>query len=84
VDANDSLEIVKICQFFLILLLYCMLICGFKYINSKLKVDFDLDTTFKPKPVARLDDLLLLLVQHWAREMMMMMMIIYDLADIMP
>lgn len=45
-----------------------MLICGFKYINSKLKVDFDLDTTFKPKPVARLDDLLLLLVQHWARD----------------
>jgi hypothetical protein len=33
-----------------------------------LKVDFDLDDTAKPKPVAGSDDLLLLLVQHWARD----------------
>ncbi|KAE8440383.1 hypothetical protein EG329_008182 [Mollisiaceae sp. DMI_Dod_QoI] len=39
-----------------------------KYINTKLKVDFGLDTTSKPKPVAGPDDLLLLLVQHWARD----------------
>jgi hypothetical protein len=37
-----------------------------KYINGILKVDFDLDTTSKPKPMARPDDLLLILVQHWA------------------
>jgi hypothetical protein len=39
-----------------------------QYINGKLKVDFELDTTSKPKPVAGPDDLLLLLVQHWARD----------------
>jgi len=39
-----------------------------KYINTVLKVDFDLDTTSKPKPVVGPDDLLLLLVQHWARD----------------
>jgi hypothetical protein len=39
-----------------------------KYINGELKVKFGLDTTSKPKPVAGPDDLLLLLVQHWARD----------------
>jgi hypothetical protein len=39
-----------------------------KYINSKLKVKFDLDTTSKPKSVAGPDDLLLLLTQDWARD----------------
>jgi hypothetical protein len=39
-----------------------------KYINSELKVKFDLDTTSKPKPVAGPDDLLLLLTHHWARD----------------
>jgi hypothetical protein len=39
-----------------------------KYINSELKVKFNLDTTSKPKPVAGPDDLLLLLTQHWARD----------------
>ena len=39
-----------------------------KYINGELKVKFRLDTTSKPKPVAGPDDLLLLLVQHWARD----------------
>jgi hypothetical protein len=35
-----------------------------KYINSKLKVKFDLNTTSKPKPVAGPDDLILLLTYH--------------------
>jgi hypothetical protein len=39
-----------------------------KYINSELKVKFDLDPTSKPKPVAGPDDLLLLLTHHWARD----------------
>ncbi|KAG9232492.1 FluG domain-containing protein [Amylocarpus encephaloides] len=38
------------------------------YINTVLKDDFDLDTTSKPKPVVGPDDLLLLLVHHWARD----------------
>ena len=37
-----------------------------KYINNILKVKFKLNTTFKPKPIARLDDLLLILIQYWA------------------
>jgi hypothetical protein len=43
-------------------------VVGYQYINTVLKVDFDLDTTAKPKPVVGPDDLLLLLVQHWARD----------------
>jgi hypothetical protein len=39
-----------------------------KYIDGTLKTLFGLDTTSKPKPVAGPDDLLLLLVQHWARD----------------
>jgi hypothetical protein len=39
-----------------------------KYINGTLKDKFGLDTTAKAKPVAGPDDLLLLLVQHWARD----------------
>ncbi|PVH69879.1 hypothetical protein DL98DRAFT_578123 [Cadophora sp. DSE1049] len=39
-----------------------------KYIDGTLKVEFKLRTTSKPKPVAGPDDLLLLLVQHWARD----------------
>jgi hypothetical protein len=39
-----------------------------KYISTVLKVHFDLDATSKPKPVVGPDDLLLLLVQHWARD----------------
>jgi hypothetical protein len=45
-----------------------MLILRVKYINGTLKVKFELDTTSKSKPVAGPDDLLLLLVQHWARD----------------
>ena len=39
-----------------------------KYIDGTLKVKFELNTTSKPKPVAGPDDLLLMLVQHWARD----------------
>ena len=45
-----------------------MLTLWSKYINTTLKVDSDLNTTSKPKPVAGPDDLLLLLVQYWARD----------------
>lgn len=48
--------------------LYIMLIYNLKYINGTLMEKFGLDTTSKPKPVAGPDDLLLLLVQHWARD----------------
>jgi hypothetical protein len=51
-----------------LLLLYGTLILRVKYINGTLKVKFELDTTSKSKPVAGPDDLLLLLVQHWARD----------------
>lgn len=37
-----------------------------KYINTKLKIKFNLDITSKPKPIAGPDDLLLLLTHHWA------------------
>ena len=46
------------------LLLYRTLTLRLKFINSKLKVRFDLDTTSKPKPVAGPDDLILLLTHH--------------------
>jgi hypothetical protein len=39
-----------------------------KYINGKLKFDFELGMTSKSKPVAGPDDLLFLLVRHWARD----------------
>ncbi|RFU27570.1 hypothetical protein B7463_g8769, partial [Scytalidium lignicola] len=39
-----------------------------KYIDGILKVDFELDTTSKLKLVAGPDDLLLMLVQYWARD----------------
>jgi hypothetical protein len=51
-----------------LLLSYGTLILRVKYINGTLKVKFELDTTSKSKPVAGPDDLLLLLVQHWARD----------------
>jgi hypothetical protein len=38
-----------------------------KYINSPLKEEFGLEDTSKPKPVYGPDDLLLMLVHHWAR-----------------
>lgn len=39
-----------------------------KYIDGTLNVVFKLDTTSKSKPVVGPDDLLLMLVQHWARD----------------
>ncbi|TVY17612.1 hypothetical protein LARI1_G005247, partial [Lachnellula arida] len=39
-----------------------------KYINGELKVDYDLDEMPKPKPLAGVNTLLLLLIQHWARD----------------
>ncbi|KAJ8058423.1 hypothetical protein OCU04_012612 [Sclerotinia nivalis] len=39
-----------------------------KYINGTLKDKFGFDITAKAKPVAGPDDLLLLFVQHWARD----------------
>jgi hypothetical protein len=63
VDTNDSSEVVKV-LYSPSIFPYCALTLELKYINSELKVDFNLDTTSKPKPVAGPDDLLLLLVQH--------------------
>jgi hypothetical protein len=68
VDANDSNEVVKVCSPPPTVLFYRMLILRAKYINGTLKVRFELDSTSKSKPVAGPDDLLLLLVQHWARD----------------
>jgi hypothetical protein len=46
------------------LLLYQTLTRHLKYINSELKVKFNLDMTSKLKPVARPDDLFLLLTHY--------------------
>jgi len=62
VDANDLNEVVKVCSPYPTVLFYRILILCAKYINGTLKVRFELDTTSKSKPVARPDDLLLLLV----------------------
>jgi len=59
---NDLNEVVKVCDPPPTVLFYRILILRAKYINSTLKVRFKLDTTSKSKPVARPDDLLLLLV----------------------
>jgi hypothetical protein len=64
VDANDSIKVVKVLYSPFILSSYYTLTLWSKYINTILKVDFNLDTTFKLKPIAGLDDLLLLLVQY--------------------
>ena len=56
-------------KIFLTLFLYRTLNLRLKYINDILKIRFGLETTSsKSKPVAGPDDLLLLLVQHWARD----------------
>jgi hypothetical protein len=68
VDANDSNEVVKVYSPSPTVLFYCILILCTKYINGILKVRFELDTISKSKPVAGPDDLLLLLVQYWARD----------------
>lgn len=67
VDGSDASEVVKVPYFLNVL--RCLLCAnGIKYINTVLKPEFSLDTTSKPKPVVGPDDLLLLLVQHWARD----------------
>ena len=67
VNVNNFNKIIKICNSFFIFFLYKMLILCMKYINSTLKDKFNLNTTFKFKSVAESDDLLLLLIQHWAQ-----------------
>jgi hypothetical protein len=66
VNANNAAKVIKVFwpSSNAILVLHTNL--WLQYINGKLKVDFKLDTMSKPKPVARLDNLLLLLVQYWA------------------
>jgi len=39
-----------------------------KFINTELKTKYGLVDTAKPKPVAGVDELLLLLTQHWSRD----------------
>ena len=68
VKEDNASEVVKVPYPLPLLDFYCTLTVGRKYINTVLKVDFDLDNTPKPKPVVGPDDLLLLLVQHWARD----------------
>ena len=64
VNTNDSAEVVKVLHF-LADSLPAILILS-QYINTKLRVLFELDMSAKPKPVTGPDNLLLLLVQHWA------------------
>ena len=62
-DGEDASEVVKVpCSPSHIRPLLHSNVVDQKYINTVLKVDFDLDTTSKPKPVVGPDDLLLLLV----------------------
>ena len=63
-DVNNSNEVVKVYDPPPTVLFYRILILRTKYINGTLKVRFELDTTSKSKPMARPDDLLLLLVQY--------------------
>lgn len=63
VNGEDASEVIKVpCSLSYIKLLLHSNVMDWEYINTILKVDFDLNTTLKLKPVVRLDDLLLLLV----------------------
>jgi len=62
INVNDSIKVVKILYSLFILSSYYTLTLWLKYINTILKVDFNLNTTFKLKLMAGLNDLLLLLV----------------------
>jgi hypothetical protein len=64
IDVNNSIEVIKVLYSPFILSLYYILTLWFKYINTILKVDFNLNITFKLKLVIRLNDLLLLLVHY--------------------
>ena len=65
VNANDFNKIIKICDLSSMLFLYGMLILHVKYVNDTLKNKFNLNITFKLKLMTELDNLLLLLIQHW-------------------
>jgi hypothetical protein len=62
VNINNLTKVIKVLYSSFILSLYYILALWSKYINTTLKVDFNLNTTFKPKLMAGLNDLLLLLV----------------------
>ena len=62
IDVNNSIEVIKVLYSPFILSLYYILILLSKYINIILKIDFNLNTTFKLKLIIKLNDLLLLLV----------------------
>ena len=64
IDVNNSIKVIKVLYSPFILSLYYILTLWFKYINTILKVDFNLNITFKLKLVIRLNDLLLLLVHY--------------------
>ena len=66
VNINDFNEIIKVCDSSFMLFLYETLILYMKYINNTLKDKFNLNITFKLKPVTESDNLLFLLVKHWA------------------
>lgn len=71
VNANDSDEVVKVFRSLpkkKTHYLFASYSFYLQYINGTLKVKFELDNTSKTKPVAGPDDLLLLLVHHWARD----------------
>jgi hypothetical protein len=63
VNGSNVSEVVKV-LYFLNVFRYLLYANGiiYKYVNTVLKVEFNLNTTSKPKPVVRPDDLLLLLV----------------------
>jgi hypothetical protein len=67
INANDSLEVVKVSlDFSFYTLFYYSRYSGWpyikKFINSKLTTDYDLDNMPKPKLLAGVDTLLLLLI----------------------
>jgi hypothetical protein len=59
---NNLNKVIKVYSPPPIVLFYYILILHVKYINGILKVRFKLDTMSKSKPIARPDDLLLLLI----------------------
>ena len=72
VNANDSHEVVKVSldSCFYTLFYYSRYSANLteKFINGELTTDYDLDNMPKPKPLAGVDTLLLILTHHWARD----------------
>ena len=62
VDANNSAKVVKVLQFLTRLL--AAILTEAQYINTKLRVLFELDTLSKPKPITGPNELLLLFVYY--------------------